>query len=81
MFSLCLFLEIKLVKGHIRSIYIKGVIIDSNKLDKHHKQYSKYGKKILGSKTSETVTVSELFPVHKKKEFQNGNKIDRLPKW
>ena len=45
MFLLCLFLEIKVVKGDIRSIYIKGVFIDSNKLDKHHKQYSKYGKK------------------------------------
>ena len=43
----CLFLEIKVVKGHIRSIYIKGVFIDSNKMDKHHKQYSKYGKKYL----------------------------------
>ena len=42
---LCLFLEIKGVKGHIQSIYIKGVFIDSNKVDKHHKQYSKYGKK------------------------------------
>ena len=44
MFLLCLFLEIKVVKGHIRSIYIKGVSIDCNKVDKHQKQYSKYGK-------------------------------------
>ena len=67
---LCLFLEIKVVKGHIWSIYIKGVFIDSNKLDKHHKQYSKYGKKILSSKTSETVTMLELFSMRKKKSSE-----------
>ena len=44
MFLLCLFLEINLLKGHRWSIQIKCVFIDSNKLDKHQKQFSKYGK-------------------------------------
>ena len=72
MFLLCLFLEIKVLKGHIRSIYIKGVFIDSNKLDKHHKQYSKYGKKYSVVKLPKRYTVSELFGVFTKKQ---------VPKW
>ena len=78
MFLLCLFLEIKVVKGHVRSIYIKGVFIDSNKLDKHEKQYSKYGKKYSVVKDPKRLPFGILSGFTKKK-FRNSNKI--LPKW
>ena len=68
MFLLCLFLEIKVVKGKIRSIYIKGILLTlinwiniTNNIPNMVKT--------LGSKTSETVTVSELFLVFTKKKF------------
>ena len=67
MFLLCLFLEIKVVEGHIQSIYIKGVFIDSNKLDKHEKQYSKYGKKYSVVKVPKRLPFRNFIWFYKKK--------------
>ena len=79
MFLLCLFLEIKVVKGHIRSIYIKGVFIDCNKVDKHQKQYSKYGRKYSVVKVPKRLLFRNFIRFYKKKSsetvikyFRNG---------